>query len=128
VSARAWTRAVLDRAHPLPAGWTWQESQANCGGAVWCALFDGERLDLDDASCFVWPDGTVSIDGDVPWYVALAVILASQGLDSREAMAKELDDRVAKSLPRAEGSPYHEGLLTGYACSAMMLRHGRVQP
>jgi hypothetical protein len=118
---RQWTLEKLNEGHPLPDGWAWR-------------LWDGEPMACSgDLEIFadgdeVWGQGRESNMTALPSKVCLAVILASQGLDSREAMAADLDERVAKALPRAEDSPYHEGLLTGYACAAMMLRRGTVAP
>jgi hypothetical protein len=70
MSARVWTREELDRVHPLPDGWRWEQGTA----ARWHAIDDSE------ARCFIWQWGGIGTDGDVPADVALAVILASKGV------------------------------------------------
>jgi hypothetical protein len=116
MTSRQWTREDLDRVHPLPDGWTWEQDYVG----EWCAanrttkrrpglvrLTDDGRL-----------DGGVKLGPDelIPADVALAVILASQGLDSLAALA----DAV------------HETLVTGSASErlwvAAMVRRGKVTP
>lgn len=95
MTARVWTEAELDRVHPLPKGtadgirnrppWFWRVDQT---GPVAFTV-------APDDGCEVWVDAggrLCSSDGDPPADVALAVILASKGLDSMEAMAASLED------------------------------------
>jgi hypothetical protein len=141
-AARQWTREGLDRVHPLPDGWEWTQHYVN-GDLVWHALHHWDEDDeAAEATCFVWPDNSVDVEGDVPLSVALAVILASQGLDSREAMAAAMDSDEATARANAaaladasRGEPdlYVDamravGCAEGFRHAAAMLRRGRVQP
>lgn len=92
--ARLWTSAELDRVHPLPDGWTWGYRP---GGAI-CARRELSGRYRHD----VWVDGrcirsTCSMPMADPYHedppadVALAVVLASKGLDSYGAMAAALE-------------------------------------
>jgi hypothetical protein len=85
MTSRQWTREELDRVHPLPDGWEWAEIlEPNICDQRWCAVYG----DDDPGRVSVTVEGFVEVDGeDVPVAVALAVILASQGLDSLAAMA-----------------------------------------
>jgi hypothetical protein len=87
---RVWTVEELDLVHPLPDGWSWKYE---CDS--WWAVL-GDEDDAERASCFIWTDdrdrfgsaaGTLGCH-DAPADVALAVILASKGLDSMDAMAR----------------------------------------
>jgi hypothetical protein len=125
----------LDRVHPLPDGWEWTQHYVN-GDLVWHALHHWDEDDeAAEATCFVWPDNSVDVEGDVPLSVALAVILASQGLDSREAIADALAGFAGVSLQCEGDSPAGSedaavfgAQASAYMVAAAMLRRGRVEP
>lgn len=130
---RVWTLDKLAEVHPLPHGWAWGQTNAN-GVPTWCARLDDE--DECEVSCFVWPNGnTVNDAAEAPIAVLLAVILASKGLDSFEAMADALDGKAKsarlaglaahKSSKRASGYR-EEGKWASLHEVAAMLRRGRV--
>jgi hypothetical protein len=146
-ASRQWTREELDREHPLPEGeeegyeWTWQWRILD---GVACAFGWYDDNDGISGEHQVWVDSRWkclrSTCGDYevppPALVALAVILASQGLDSREAMADALQAHVDEDASRlADVGP--EDRTTGLVLAARanaaaaivaMLRRGRVEP
>jgi hypothetical protein len=126
MSARVWTREELDRVHPLPKGdmdgfgprppWFWRVDPTGPVAFSVCHSVDGE----------VWVDAAgrlCSSDGDPPWPVALAVILASQGLDSREAMADEVG-----AYALAAGRDGRHDVASQLYDVASLVRRGRVEP
>jgi hypothetical protein len=111
-AARQWTREALDLAHPevAAAGWEW-------------ALWDnGNTPTAVDGQDFVTvADGRVfGLYQRLPLDVALAVILASRGMDSLGTMADALDERAQVS-----SSTVAAGAMLG---AAAMLRRGTVKP
>jgi hypothetical protein len=85
VTARVWTKAELDGTHGLPTkAWSWAFDE-QVGWHV--------RGPLNTTICIDHCGDVVALAGgtdrfDPPADVALAVILASKGLDSMEAMAR----------------------------------------
>jgi hypothetical protein len=146
VSARVWTREELDSVHTLPEAdddddrsWRWRLEADGCHVAVgWHDDHDGVE---GEHLVWVGKGGWLrSVCGDYevppPATVALAVILASQGLDSREAMATEMDKRRDQTLQEAFGyaakgemdmSAACDGEANSYYEAAAMLRRGTVQ-
>jgi hypothetical protein len=124
VSARVWTRAELDRVHPLPGGWEWSVCRDGSAAAIY---FRGGIIQVDDDGDLVGRDTEY-----LPSAVCLAVILASQGLDSREAMAAEFDRRAKDNRARAERAftasmeIRQEGMADALDEAASMLRRGTV--
>ena len=134
MSARVWTVEELDLVHHevKRKGWTWALDDgrpfAHLGpidqvGTITVRVDeyrDGVREICCERVVFAqdWPDDTVREDPDID--VALAVILASQGRDSLEAMAEALDTQAlgTRSLGRSRGLRE----------SAAMLRSGTVKP
>jgi hypothetical protein len=126
MSARVWTREELDRVHPLPDGWTWARelddplfARGPYGSSVSVCRESGDVVSViyDEQGRF---------NHFPPALVALAVILASQGLDSREAMADALDRRAVAADRDADVSGRHrdgEADSAGYACEAQALRY-----
>jgi hypothetical protein len=112
MSARVWTREELDRVHPLPEGWAWR-------------LWDGEpmacsgELEIFADGDEVWGQGRGANMTALPSAVCIAVILASQGLDSREAMAAEMDSAADED---------RECCAERLRYAADMLRRGTVTP
>ncbi len=136
MSARIWTREELDRVHPLPDGWGWKRD-ALTGSWVAVALDDGDEWEAGDTVGIC--GGAVHLEtasdfDPPPAHVALAVILASQGLDSREAMAAEFERRAKDNRARAERAftasmeIRQEGMADALDEAAAMLRRGRLQP
>jgi hypothetical protein len=138
-ASRQWTREELDAVHPLPDGWEWWE----CEDGRWSAFaYAGAEGGCHGDTVLVEDDTVCCRDGEdgkrypPPWRVAVAVILASQGLDSREAMADALQVHVDEDASRlADVGP--EDRTTGLVLAARanaaaaivaMLRSGRVQP
>lgn len=92
---RQWTIEELDRVHPLPDGWVWRMNnrtpcaEATVSSDTWDAgdlvMIYGEGTGLGacvqrvDRDCDVWP---------APVDIALAVLLASKGLDSTAHLVK----------------------------------------
>jgi hypothetical protein len=150
-ASRQWTREELDRVHPLPDDdepWEWiEDGQTADGVQLWAAaVIDHDYGDPEVASLVsVDADGRLRFDGGddemPPADVALAVILASQGLDSREAMAAAMDSDEATARANAaaladasrdEPDLYVDavravGCAEGFRHAAAMLRRGRVQ-
>jgi transcriptional regulator GlxA family with amidase domain len=131
MTTRVWTKEKLNEAHPLPkskdgstSSWMWE---LDGEPPTW----DATLTDYSD-SVFVCDDGTLgSMSGEPPADVALAVILASKGLDSMEAMAREVE-RFA-GIVRATGDDDRSAVLAGRERSrlrevAEMLRRGTVKP
>jgi hypothetical protein len=133
MSARIWTREELDRVHPLP-GWRWHQSPFGGWHAV--AVTDEAEWDSGDVVDIVC--GAVrcrSENGDTglpPCHVALAVILASQGLDSREAMADACGEQVRDNRHRAghaltdEMEIRQDAMADAWHDAEAMLRRGTV--
>jgi 3-oxoacyl-ACP reductase-like protein len=139
MSARVWTREELDRVYPLPDGWAW----ARLPSGAWCA-----RRTANGARSTVFVRGgtlcaecsvpmAAAFDIDPPDDVALAVILASRGLDSREAMADAAATRASthREMARmalADGKPTvsqcAELMASAFDEDAAMLRRGTVEP
>lgn len=151
MSARVWTREELDRVHPFSderkrEGWVW----AMLGGGHWCARNRSDYVWVDARGVLVTkctefvPAGVFAPPADV----ALAVILASNGLDSREAMAAAMDSMASKAGRRSllaggwedpepgeehvnedsEAESLYAGMADGFVAAAKMLRRGTVQP
>jgi hypothetical protein len=135
MTTRQWTKEELDRAHPL-VGWAW----AYRANGSWCARNEenGRRRDVWVsgvghlvAECSVPMGMPYSIDP--PSDIALAVILASKGLDSLAAMARSLDDFAAFVRKDADSSRLHvKATCVAQAelseAVAAMLRRGTVKP
>jgi hypothetical protein len=120
MNVRVWTLEELDLAHPLPDGWEWSIASG-------LGEFDSTRpwaFGVGDLGVELDLEGrVVANDGngkrfDPPADVALAVILASNGLDSMETMAFEVERRVSTSTLG--------GLLVAWRDVAAMLRRGTV--
>ena len=99
---RILTLKQLNDAHPLPEGWTWADDPS----VGWHARYPGGYTVCIDASDDVVAlyDGTRHFyDGtrhfEPPRRVCLEVILASDGLDSREAMAANVAARIQRLVP-----------------------------
>jgi hypothetical protein len=94
---RVWTIAGLDHTHPLEdendEGWTWKLDE---DGRPFAVNGDRARIYVDDLNRLRCDD----IDGDNA-DVALAVILASKGLDSLETLATE-SYRLGQSHERTD--------------------------
>jgi hypothetical protein len=131
MTARVWTREELDRVHPLPDGWTWAFDESvgwygrHPGGATVCVDDFGDVLALSFGTTIISPCAAVTIP----------IILASQGLDSREAMADAMDARRDDMLARAaaaaalsELAAFAEGRAVQAAVDSAMLRRGQVNP
>jgi hypothetical protein len=137
VTARVWDVDELDRVHPLPEGWRWTYDHDVDDGLWHAEHEDGRRF----VSAYVAATGDVYVEvfpsGKAPRAVVDAVILASQGWDSFEHIARHFDG-VAK---------FHKGVADDYGWSgdrdgasrererqgkaesvAEMLRRGRVEP
>jgi hypothetical protein len=135
MTSRQWTREELDRVHPLSEGWAWAYSERLNWHAVAVVNVPGRMA--DDTVAVVSGD-VLRVDSYFPQLasVALAVILASHGLDSREAMADALQAHVDEDASRlADVGP--EDRTTGLVLAARanaaaaivaMLRRGRVEP
>jgi hypothetical protein len=120
----------LDRVHPLPDGWAWAFDDS----VDWYARERrGHTVCVDERGNLVaLNNGTQPFEPNAR--VVLAVILASQGLDSREAMADALQAHVDEDASRlADVGP--EDRTTGLVLAARanaaaaivaMLRRGRV--
>lgn len=134
MSARVWTVDELNRVHPLPDGWVWRLDHDGLIAA------QGPINDARFVSV-VWVGAAcrlaVSHGCIPPADVALAVILASRGWNSHEAMAAELDTRRDAVLKEAfdyaakgemEMSATCDGEANSYHETAAMLRRRRVQP
>lgn len=130
--SRIWTLKELDDMHSLPEGWTWADDPS----VGWHARYPGGYTVCIDASDDVVAlhDGTRHFEP--PARVALAVILASKGLDSLAAMADELDrlrvvelDRIAPlaAKGRHERAYHADGHATGLHKAAAMLRRGTIE-
>jgi hypothetical protein len=111
---RIWTVEDLDRVHPIEdesdEGWTWKLDE---DGRPFAVNGDRARIMVDSLGRLCCDD----IDGDNA-NVALAVILASKGLDSLEAMAVEVERRVSNATLG--------GLLGVWRDVVAMLRRGSI--
>jgi hypothetical protein len=128
-AARQWTREELDRVHPLPEAdgfhilYAWE----------WCVAgphVSAREVDTSEPN-EVWVDGNgnlASSEGEPPASVALAVILASRGMDSREAMAAAMDTVAERVKAAPIASEEMRGRAWQATAAAMMLRRGRVAP
>jgi hypothetical protein len=122
--------------HPLRDGWTWAH-RANGG---WCARFVGNGY-----RCDVWISASTVcaaryIPMGEPWAVnppddvALAVILASKGLDSLAAMADALETEARNHRASRERFGYNPhpndatSVEDAYTHAAAMLGRGMVNP
>ncbi len=134
MNGRVWTVKELDRVLPLPEGWTWSIASG-------LSEFDPTRpwaFGVGDRGVEVDADGAVSAqDGngrrfDPPAEVALAVILASQGRDSMEAMAEAMDGIARVIAASKVGQAAYDGAMECAAAAtgrcAEILRRGRVKP
>jgi hypothetical protein len=137
MTARQWTREALDAAHPLD-GWKWKHGhsgwyaeaiadtqQWNAGDVV--SARGGQVCRLD-ANSEYWP---------APHDVAMAVILASRGMDSLGAMAAaaggwagdaDAQAHAADIGNRPRDSARHDGEGAAFERCAAMLRRGTVKP
>jgi hypothetical protein len=128
MTARVWTLEELDRVHPLPEGWAWR-------------LWDGEpmacsgELEIFADGDEVWGQGRGANMTALPSAVCIAVILASQGLDSREAIADALAGFAGVSLQCEGDSPAGSedaapfgAQASAYTVGAAMVRRGTVAP
>ena len=131
--ARIWTIEELTRVHPLPDGWTWAAERVTAVRGDWEVWLD------DEGELCSWyePDGGSMLRCDPPADVALAVILASKGLDSLAAMADALDKMADTALSRikplvdagrSERAYQADGDATGLRTGARMVRRGTVNP
>jgi hypothetical protein len=130
-ASRQWTREELDRVHPLPDGWEWG---LDVYGHPYARDTVGRTIEVDHGNLLALtpPSGDRF---DPPGPVALAVILASQGLDSREAIADALAGFAGVSLQCEGDSPAGSedaavfgAQASAYMVAAAMLRRGRVEP
>lgn len=133
MTARVWTREELDRVHKMRGGWEWVHDSER----QWHAMRVGRDgdwhvwVDECDTVCSMWLAGAY----DPPADVALAVILASKGLDSYEAMAAAMEQRAeyfddgARRVNRS-GQTRAANLASAQSMRtcAEMLRRGTVQP
>lgn len=121
--SRVWTIEELDSVHPMPepddetSEWSWRIDPAHGPEAV---DEDGARVYVDSIGRLCCDD----IDGG-DRRVALAVILASMGMDSYEAMAAALEKRGDM---RMSIEPLWQGQGEGLHEAATMLRRGTVKP
>jgi hypothetical protein len=137
MSDRVWTVEELDIVHPLPKA----EAVRYRYPYAW-------RVDSDGPVAFevgpsepdeVWVDARghlASATGEPPADVALAVILASKGLDSMEAMAREMDTKAGEMTERSRvgggfSDTIHAAIAQGRAVQAVedaaTLRRGTVK-
>ena len=121
MSARVWTVEELDQVHPLPDGWRWVEEDF-----AWTATWHGlTGVGVEASGHMAGMDGA-------PRDVVLAVILASKGLDSNEALADALDDATrAVRFENVYGDPTEVAGLDGEAAAfehaAELIRRGTVK-
>jgi hypothetical protein len=143
---RQWTRDALDAAHPevKAAGWEWKH-----GGDKPTAIRANYDGDAGPGDWHVWVDECDTVCSmfyyrtggsepyDPPTDIALAVALASRGMDSLGAMAAEIDrlrdGELARIAPLADAGrherAYHaDGAAGGFRIAAAMLRRGTVNP
>jgi hypothetical protein len=138
MTTRTWTREELDRVHPLPEGCSWRFTY---GGelAVVFTDADGEFVEVmfEGGQVLASVAHGQPYGEDIHEGIALPLILASQGLDSREAMAKRLDELADVALARVaplaaagrdERAYQADGDATGLRTGAAMVRRGRVAP
>ena len=129
--ARVWTVEELDQVHPLPKGWVWRVRagglRAVRTGMVLRTVCVGENG--------LTTVGDMSDTHETPPEVALAVILASKGLDSNEALAAAMGKRAHRAEMKAEQSgPCTEDEMMWcvrqetWARAAAWLRRGTVKP
>lgn len=139
---RVWTEEELDRVHPLPEGWLWSKRGLDtwcarkAGGGGWMDVWVAGRADAEPAlltEC-VLPIG-IPKPFMPPIDVALAVILASKGLDSREVMVAEMRRLAHRAEMKAERSPSCSEQEAEWAWqqatwqeAAAMLQRGMVKP
>jgi hypothetical protein len=145
---RQWTIEELDRVHPLRDGWSWDVAfgappVARYGtgiGSLAVYVDDGELVSEKMLpptgerfecmfGCKAANEGTSH--EPPPADITLAVILASKGLDSREAMAAEVERESARLVPATADATAH--CWAGYGRDglrrvAAMLRRGTVRP
>jgi hypothetical protein len=151
VTARVWTVEELDRVHPevKRKGWAWALDDgkpfAHLGpigqvGTITVRIdeySDGVRELCCERVVFGqdWPDDTVREDPDID--VALAVILASQGRGSFDALADAMvrhRDAAARAESRCRRTKKHAranqhvGKWEAFDLARAMLRRGRVEP
>jgi hypothetical protein len=126
---RQWTREALDAAHPLPRGWYWRvdDDGADEGDGYHVIAVDPSDHDPfndDDAEVWVLDGGLESTRASIPVDIALAVILASLGMDSLGAMADAMKTRAEalRSGPIVSDADFGES--TGFRKCAAMLRRG----
>jgi hypothetical protein len=139
MTARVWTVEELDRVHPLPRGWHWriEDGGVDDGDGYHLTAVDPSDHDPfndDDAEVWVLDGGLESTRASIPTDVALPVILASKGLDSREAMAAEIESAAkrvaveAGSMPDFAHAAHEMGRARQAVAIAEMLRRGTVEP
>lgn len=125
MTARVWTVEELDRVHALPSDWWW-EIHGNDPVAC-CEAFE---ICADETE--VWGSSREAAMTSLHRDVALAVILASKGLDSLGAMAAEMDARALayeSTLPIADGAAKAtvRAIIETYRKCAEMLYRGTVK-
>jgi hypothetical protein len=132
MTARVWTREELDRVHPLPEGWAWHwdTTDEHWEALTFSGYFDEDGERVADGWCYVENDIPYNDGGTVQ--VVLAVILASKGLDSFDAMARAMETAANDNARRAataftdEHAARVEGMADAYEESFKMLRRGTV--
>lgn len=126
MTARQWTREELDRAHPdvKAEGWTWalwDNGKTPVAMAAdqsrWVVVVEGRLVCADEGGDLIRPLASI----------ALAVILASKGLDSLGAMADELDGFASHEGGDISTTP-QDAASGAYRHAALMLRRGTVEP
>lgn len=140
MTARVWTVEELDRVHPLPDGdedehgWRWHI--AHDGSLRALGWYDDHDGVVGEHQVVYWRGALISVCGDYnvppPGDVALAVILASQGLDSREAMALCMENTARDIESKRNGQPGYDVSLECAAAAtrrcAVWVRRGTVAP
>jgi hypothetical protein len=134
MTARVWDVDELNRVHLLPDGWRWMWLTEY---GLWCARYE------DDSGGWaeVWVEGGALAYSEhlaeCPADVALAVILASQGRDSLDALADAMvrhRDAAARAESRCRRTKKHAranqhvGKWEAFDLARAMLRRGRVEP
>ncbi len=127
MNTRQWTVEELTSVHPLPDGWTWNTGKSVF--RVWVEALNesGDCITVDENGDLMWRGLEY-----IPAALVLPVILASQGLDSREAIGVALEARARKHLSDPAESPgdRHAGVVlsVGLRLAASMVKRGTVQP
>lgn len=144
MTARVWTVEELDWVHKLPDGWAWEihggkpramaaapDPPIDCTGDWHVWVDDLGELASQAIGPRCYREGETD-HVDPPADVALAVILASKGLDSLGAMADAMEREAAAS----DGANARTNAQRSIACgirqglwsAIIMLRRGTVQP